>query len=519
MFSAETFPAALHPDIERGLRWTGIRQIVTSLVGAAGVLVYARVLTPDALGAAALALLVYEGLTLLIRAPIQHAIVYFQRDESDHPSAALWLLLIFSLPAALGVLAAAPWLGQFYRSREAAGLTRAITVAFLLMAAGTAPGALLVRHMRFRMYEILGATYQLVIMIGWMALSLAGFGPWSLILPVVAASAVWSSGMWIAAWAALRFRPALRPPRQAFRDIFRFARSVWGSQLLTYLMSKIDNAAVGRLGERALGFYAFGEDQSVFASISVGTVIAQVTLPALARLQDDRRAFGALYLRMLRLIAAAATPMQVGALVIADLGLTLFYGSQWSGAVPVFRAYVAFHLLDVFNDLGDAATSAIGRPDIRLKLNLLQLPFFVAGTWFGLAVWGGIVGVAAALAIVRALGALIYLGVTWRLLRLPLRAVLAALAPSSIAAGVMGLAALGARNVAPPDGWLAVGLSIAAAVPVYGIVLLALDRAGFMDVLRLAVRLVAPETLRQRIGARLGRFRRSAPVQESPPSP
>src|SRR5574341_270293 len=502
MLAGEQAPEPLHPDIERGLRWTAIRQIVTTVAGTAGTLVYAHALTPDALGAASLALLVYEGLFLLIRVPIQHAVVYFQHDAGEHPSAAVWLRAAFSRPAAAIVVVAAPWLGQFYQSDEAAALTQAITVAFLFMSLATVPGALLVKQMRFALYETFFTIYQLMIMIGWVILSLRGFGAWSLILPVVAASAVWCAGVWASAWLAMRFRPTLRPGWQAVREVFNFARNVWGSQLLIYLMWKMDNAAVGTLGERPLGYYAFGEDQSAFVAISVGTVVAGVTLPALARVQDDLAAFRGTYLKMLRLIAAAATPMQVGALVIADLGLTLFFGSQWAGAVPVFRAYVAFQMVDVFNDLSEAATSAIGRPDLRLKLNIVQLPFFVLGTWFGLTVWGGILGVAAALAVVRAIAAMIYLLITWRLLRVSARAVIGALAPSSAAALVMGMAALGVRR-ATPDGWIGMIATIVVAAPLYFGLLYVLDRDGFIDVMRIAAQVLVPPGVRARVLPRM----------------
>src|SRR5512145_848794 len=87
----------LEPDIERGLRWSAMRQVVTSLASMLGVLFYARFLTPDALGAASLAMLVYEGLYLLIRVPISHAVIYYP-DDAEHPSAAFWLLMGFGIP-------------------------------------------------------------------------------------------------------------------------------------------------------------------------------------------------------------------------------------------------------------------------------------------------------------------------------------------------------------------------------------------------------------------------------------
>ena len=65
-----------------------------------------------------------------------------------------------------------------------------------------------------------------------------------------------------------------------------------------------------------------------------------------------------IYLDMLRLTATLSTPMQIGAFVVADLGVALFFGEQWLGAIPVFRAYLAFRLVDVLLRISDSATSA-----------------------------------------------------------------------------------------------------------------------------------------------------------------
>lgn len=496
-------PRALEPNIERGLRWTAIRQIVTSLAGTIGVLFYARFLTPGALGAASLALLVYEGLYLLIRVPISHAVVYYQ-DEEEHPSAAFWLLMAFGIPAAVGVILLAPLLGRFYRSEEAAPLTQAIMVAYLMLSLATVPGAVLIKQMRFHLYEGFQTVYQLIGFAGWIVFSVLGFGAWSLILPSLFGAVFWVS----ATWAVTRFRPMLRPSRRAFREVFRFARSLWGSELLNYLMRKMDNAAVGTLGEGSLGLYAFGEDQSSFATLSVAGVIAQVTLPALATVQDRIDEFRRTYLDMLRLTAAAAMPMQIGALVIADLMLQLAFGHQWDGAVPVFRAYVGFQIFDSLTVLSESAMSASGRPYVRLRVNLLQLPLFIAATWYGLAVWGGIVGVAASLAVVRSLAALAYLIITWRILHLPARSVIRALAPSALAASLMGLAALGVRTIGPANDWLMLAAVVGAAMPVYGVLLWLIDRTAFVQVWDAGLQIFVPLPLRVRAARRFPRLKR-----------
>jgi hypothetical protein len=114
---------SLDSNIESGLRWSALREIVTNLVGTLGALAYTRMLQPEDLGAFGLAILVLNALTLLIEAPIRDAVVYFRQDEEEYGSAAFWLLSGIGGAAVVLVLVCAGWLAQFYASPQVAGLT------------------------------------------------------------------------------------------------------------------------------------------------------------------------------------------------------------------------------------------------------------------------------------------------------------------------------------------------------------------------------------------------------------
>ena len=497
---------ALDARVESGLRWSAARQVITGVIGATGVLVYSRFLQPADLGAVGLAFLVYDGLFLLVQAPIRDAVVYYQDQEGDHPSAAFWLLSGFSVAAVAPVVMLAGQLTRFYQSPFAAGLTRGMMITFLFQSAAVVPAALLLKRFQFAIHESLQTAFFLILFAGWVSLALAGFGPWSLVVPSMIASVFWS----LTTWRAAGFRPALRPNQNAFGDILRFSRSLFGSKLLVYLKAKMDNAVVGTLGESRLGWYSFGEDQSAFAVIGLGMAVGQIALPALAAARDRLEEFRRIYLEMLRLTATLSTPMQIGAFVLADLGIAVIFGEQWLDAIPVFRAYLGFRLINTLLEITDAAASAMGRPDIRLAVDVAQLPFFVAGTWYGLTVWGGIVGVAWSLAIVRAIAGLAYFAVIMRVTGLRIGETLRYLLPNALAGALMGIGVYAVRRMDVIQGVIApmrqpflanaLNLIVLALIGAAGYfaILFVLDRAGFKAVARIAWEIVVPESLRPR---------------------
>ena len=496
---------SLDGNIESGLRWSALREIVTNLVGTLGALAYTRMLQPEDLGAFGLAFLVLSALTLLIEAPIRDAVVYFRQDEEEYGSAAFWLLSGFAGAAVVLVLVCAGWLAQFYASPQAAGLTRLLSFAALLQALAVVPAAFLLKRFRFAVRESLLTIQNLILFAGWVTLAALGYGPWSLAIPVVVGTAFWTAGVWLAAG----FRPALRVPRRFYLDILRYSRNLFGSKALTYIKTYIDNLAVGRLGERALGWYSLGEDQSVFAVLSVGKTIANVALPTLAAARQHMQEFRRIYLEMLRLAATLATPMQIGAFILADLGVLIFFGEQWMGAVPVLRAYLAYRLLEALLMICDSAASAVGRPDVPLRVDLLQIPFFVAAAWLGLQVWGSIAGVAWSLAIVRLAAGLVYFAVMIRVTGVGLLPILRGLLPSLLAGLCMGASTLFLRwrsGIDLPGQTLAARSSILAALVaagavLYFVLLFILDRQGFIAVMRLCWQVLLPPAMRTRLSA------------------
>jgi len=505
---------SLDPKVESGLRWSMMYQVITIPLNVIGAIAYARFLQPEDLGAFGVAFLVYSGLFLLVQAPIRDAVIYYQEQEEAYASAAFWLLMGLSVVAVAFVMILAGPLSEFYQLPVAAGLTRVIALRFFLQAMAVVPSALLLKRFRFALHESLQAIESFILVIGWVVLAAWGFGAWSLVIAPLIASIFWAC----AAWLTVDFRPTWSPSREVYGDILRFSRSIFGSKLNVYFRLNLDNAAVATLGAAPLGHYNLGENESAFAIIGVGHPFAQIALPALAALQDNVEEFKQLYLRLLRLVATLSTPLQVGAIVVADLAITLFFGPQWSAAIPVFRAYLLFRLLDVLLRMSNSATSAIGRPDIRFKVDLIQLPFFIAGTWFGLRVWGGVMGVAWSLTIVRLVAGLIYFIASLRVTGLTISQTFRHLLPSSLAALLMGLIQMAIRSsgllsallpsVKSPilaDVLTLLALTLAGIIS-YFTMLFALDRQGFKEFVIMAWQITFPDPLRKRLIAIWGAY-------------
>lgn len=479
--------------IESGLRWAAIRQVILFVVGTAGILTYTRSLGPEGIGRFSIAFFVYGALRAVAQAPFRDAVVYFRKEVYAH--AVFICLMVFGLLAIGVTVLAAPWIADFYDSPETERLIRAICVMFFFYSLSVVPAALLLKRFRFDYHETLLALSEVIFTGSVIFLVWLGWDVWALATAYVAQAAFWA----MAAWWAAGYRPRWVSAWPVYQEVLRYSGNLMGSEIIAYINGNADNAAVGTLGENALGLYTFGENNSSFMVLGIGLPISQITLPALAAVRDQADRFRDLFADMLRLVSVLSTPGHIGAWLLADYIIVLFFGVDWLEALWVMRAYFTFRLFHTLLAISNVAVSAYGRPDLRFKQDLVQLPLFLGGIWLGLRLWGTIEAVAWVLVVVRTSVAFLYFGLTVAFTPMTWWHTWHALRPSLLAGGLLGGVIFLSRRLNPfsfpePTDFVTALVPLAVYIPLgiigYIGVYYRLDRIGFREVIALGRRVI-----------------------------
>jgi O-antigen/teichoic acid export membrane protein len=119
-------------------------------------------------------------------------------------------------------------------------------------------------------------------------------------------------------------------------------------------------------------------DERTVEVIAQGAIMpfSQVSLPALARLQDDLPAFGKAYLRVVGVSAALTFPAIIGFALLAPDAVTLLDGDRWaeSGKIAQVLGLMAVPFtINYFAGPALAALAALGRSGTLAKIAVLQL--------------------------------------------------------------------------------------------------------------------------------------------------
>lgn len=204
---------------------------------------------------------------------------------------------------------------------------------------------------------------------------LQGFGAWSLVafylipllataLGYIALAPIYPARAW--------------PSKAAFKKLFSFGGNVFGSKITDRIRDHGDDFIIGSiLGAGALGFYtlAYRLVRS-FHQVAVSSLMPAV-LPSFAKLKKDGRSLKAAFEFAFRNLLRLAIPFYLILGILAPQIIELVFGSQWLGAVSVFRWIIPFGLLFPLFSLGAQFRYGQGEPGKAFQAQGLALIIFV----------------------------------------------------------------------------------------------------------------------------------------------
>jgi O-antigen/teichoic acid export membrane protein len=384
-------PHEIERSLKRGVFWALGAQVGLQAIRLVGVIVLARLLTPDDYGTAALAVTLASFSMILGDLGYGTALVQASTASQRWASTACWCALAAGLTGfgfvALGAYPAARALNE----PEVTGLVIAAGLTLFLVAAGSTSNALLTRSMTFGVIQSAGVAASAFATASAIAAAALGAGAWALVLQQVALAAVTSAWFIVAA----RWLPSLAFSRAAFRFLSRFAIPVTGGSVFFVLQGLVTVLLIGRLvGIDELGIWSLSMAIVIIPLSLVAAPLSRVIYAAFARMRDNQQRVAEVWLDGFVLLASIVLPALFGLIAVAPDLIPLVFGSQWVPAVPVVQILCIFVMSRTLQTWNNSVMDAAGKPHVAMILNASVLIALPPSIWFGSAF--GIEGVAIA---------------------------------------------------------------------------------------------------------------------------
>lgn len=349
--------------------WSILSAGATQLSTFAIFVILARLLQPSDFGMVAFAAIFIDLSRSVVLGGIPEALIQRTHWDDDVALTAFWINVLSALGFVLAI-------GALCLTATAFGLTQLTALVIVALSASLVIDALrAVQEARLRRqfaYRALAARTVGATVIGGVigvACALLGMGVWALVINRLAVSVFQTAII----WNAVHFVPRLRMVRAEVRPLVAYGTHVLTSRLVGQMNGRLPEFIIGlTAGAAALGMYRVGSRSLNFLVQTLINPIQSTALSAFSRL-ESKEAAGRAYSRFTQLCGAFTFPAFLGAAVISEDFIDVFFGEKWHASALIMTilafAVVSSTLLQFFQP----AMQGIGRPKAGISTELVKL--------------------------------------------------------------------------------------------------------------------------------------------------
>ncbi len=331
---------------------------------------------------------------------------FIQQNEPDQQLAfqrAFTLELVSAVATVLLLAALVPLIAVIYH-RSALVAPGLALCTMLLAYAFQSPQWIFYRRMEFARQRLQTAVEPVVGLIVAVALAVAGFGYWALVLGALA-------GAWAGAAVAVAMSPyplAWRIDRQGVGVYWRFSGPILVATLCSVMLANGTVLATNfHLGLRAVGAVALATTVISFTT-RVDAIIATTVYPGICAVADQLELLRESFAKTNRLAMLWAIPFGIGLTLFAPELIRYVLGEKWHAAISLIQItglvaalnHIGFNWDDYYRARGETRPIAVVAVASVVVTLGAGIPLLLLDGLTGLA-WGIAAGAGAAL-IVRA---------------------------------------------------------------------------------------------------------------------
>lgn len=352
------------------LKWNYLGRLISlSLQFTIGIIL-ARLLGPEPFGLVAIALFVQGLGNLFAEGGLGSALIQSQ-DISEHDIRSVFTTqILIGMVISTTVAGSAPLLAAFFNEPNATPVIMMMALSFTIQAIGQTASALIKRNLEFKKIQIISLISYCIGYLGFgLPLAYLDYGVWSL----VTAQLTQVSFNALATYFSHRHPifPLVNPKHCRF---LRFGAAMTLNNITSWGISNLDTAIIGRSFETAiLGIYNRAFNLVNMPMYAVTSSMQSVLFSAYARSQNNQVTLQRTFITSTSLMALLFFPVYSAMAAIPDLIIPTLYGDKWHAAIPLMMPLCFAMAVNATLAMSGPLLSAIGRPHIELKAQLLTL--------------------------------------------------------------------------------------------------------------------------------------------------
>ncbi|MGE0165795.1 MAG: lipopolysaccharide biosynthesis protein [Dongiaceae bacterium] len=359
----------------RGAMWSAADLWTEQLSQLLTFILIGNILGPHVVGVMTMALVATLFLAAFLENGFSDALIQRVSLDQSHFDSTFWLMLVFGTLEGLALWAATPQVARLFSEPQLNDILPLMALSLPCIAVTACYTAMLRRQLQFRQLATRSIISQGTAFVTALAMATLGYGIYSLVVFFLVSRLL--SAILIIVVSGLR--PGVRITRSALGDIVRFGKHRVAHQVVSYVSLQFDRLMIGIfLGPVVLGLYTVAQRLATALNNAISGVFHRVAFPVLSSRQEDRGAFEWAMREFLTVANLVALPAFIGLAVTSSALIGTMFTSSWLPAAALLQILCLAALAGPTNYILTAATNALGRADLVLKLSLAVMAVRVA---------------------------------------------------------------------------------------------------------------------------------------------
>lgn len=367
----------------RAVVWSFAQGWSGQLIGLAVFVVLAWHLSAEAFGLVAMAMVFIAFTQLFVEQGLSSAIIQHPDPTKEHLSTAFWTNFLAGTTLTIFAYLFSGVIAELFKQPNLEEVVKWLSLALFLNSLVSVQVAIFKKAMNFKSIAMTSIISSILSGLIGVVLAINGFGVWSLVGQQL------SKGVFriVLLWAQSDWRPMFFWSYTQFRELFSYSVNVIGINLFEFSNRYADNLLIGLyLGPTALGYYALAYKFYRTLLKLVGGLANQVAFSSFSISQKDILKVRNSFYTSTQTMAFIAFPIFMVIGVLAPEFFTLLLGEKWENSVLIFQILIVVALIECVLFFNGSLMMALGKPNWRLRLNMLNaavniIGFYIVVRW------------------------------------------------------------------------------------------------------------------------------------------
>lgn len=312
------------------------------------------------------------------------ALVRKKDNNPEDYSTVFYCNLVISLLCYGLLFVGSPYVAEFFRTPVIGPVLRVQSLTVILNSIMAVYVAKVTVALDFKALSIRSFIASLVSGVIGVILAYTGFGVWALVWQNIAYAFI--NCIFIMLYC--RWWPGFVFSKASFHRLFSFGKNILAVNIINRIYTNMTSIVIGRFfNARILGYYDRGVGLATFPVDNVNGILAKITLPILAKIQDDDAHLVSVYRKYISLTSLI---IFFGCCLLASQAkpvIIMLFTEKWAQSIIYLQIYSFAIMFDHIATINLTLLQVKGRSDLFLRLELwkkgISLAILFASIPFG----------------------------------------------------------------------------------------------------------------------------------------